>query len=138
MVNISGSLNGNSFSGYMRKVNISGEMHNSCISGKMESVNVSGIISDTASGNMTFVTVSGLLQKSMIADRISLTDIPGNVIYCTVTTDAGVPHDINDLTILGDISGKTITVSNSSLTPTFAAVDSHGTLRIWNPADLIS
>jgi hypothetical protein len=138
MVSISGVMEENSIPGEMLKVNISGEMYNSCISGKMASVSVSGTISDTASGNMTFVTVSGLLQKSMIADRISLTDIPGNVIYCTVTTDAGVPHDINDLTILGDISGKTITVSNSSLTPTFAAVDSHGTLRIWNPADLIS
>jgi hypothetical protein len=138
MVNISGSMNGNSISGYMQKVNISGEMYNSCISGKMVSVSVSGNISDTASGNMTFVTVSGLLQNSMIADRISFTDILGNVIYCTVTTDAGVPHDINDLTILGDILGKTITVSNSSLTPTFVAIDSHGTLRIWNPADLIS
>ncbi len=104
----------------------------------MVSVNVSGTISDTASGNMTHVSVSGLLQKSMIADRISLTDIPGYVAYCTVTTDAGITHDINGLTILGDILSKTITVSNSSLTPTFVAVDSHGTLRIWNPADLIS
>jgi hypothetical protein len=138
MVSISGVMEENSILGEMLKVNISGEMYNSCISGEMVSVNVSGTISDTASGNMTFVTVSGLLQKSMIADRISLTDIPGYVIYCTVTTDGSGTHDINDLTILGNILGKTITVSNSSLTPTFAAVDSHGTLRIWNPADLIS
>jgi hypothetical protein len=55
-----------------------------------------------------------------------------------VTTDAGATHDIYNLTILGDIENMTITVSDSSLTPTFAAVDSHGTLQVWNPADLIS
>jgi hypothetical protein len=104
----------------------------------MTSVNVSGDISYTASGNMSYVTVAGSLQKSMIVDRISLSDIPGYVVSCTVTTDSNVTSDINNLTILGNILGKTITVSNSSLTPTFAAVDSHGTLRIWNPADLIS
>ena len=87
---------------------------------------------------MSYVTVSGSLQNSMIADRISLSDIPGYVVSCTVTTDSGVTHDINNLTILGNILGKTITISNSSLTPTFAAVDSHGALQVWNPADLIS
>lgn len=142
-VNISGSMNGNSISGYMQKVNISGDLYNSCISGKMVSVNISGAIGDTASGsgtipgNMSHVTVAGLLQNSMIADRISLSDIPGYVVSCTVTTDGGPTNDINNLTILGNINGKTITISNVSLTPTFVAVDSHGTLQVWNPADNI-
>jgi hypothetical protein len=137
-VSISGVMEENSIPGEMLKVNISGEMYNSCISGKMVSVNVSGTISDTASGNMSYVTVAGYLYESMIVDMISSSNIPGSVVRCTVTTDAGATHDIYNLTILGEIDDKTITVSNSSLTPTFAAVDSHGTLRIWNPADLIS
>lgn len=137
-VSISGAMEVNSISGDMTKVNISGGMNYSCISGEMESVNVSGTISETASGNMTFVTVSGLLQKSMIADTISSSDIPGYVVACTVTTDGSVTHNISNLTILGNISGKTITVSNGSDTPRFAAVDSHGALQVWNPADLIS
>jgi hypothetical protein len=137
LVNISGGMERNSISSMLR-VNISGQLYSGCFSDGMTSVNVSGDISYTASGNMSYVTVAGYLQKSMIVDRISLSDIPGYVVSCTVTTDSNVTSDINNLTILGNILGKTITVSNSSLTPTFAAVDSHGTLRIWNPADLIS
>jgi hypothetical protein len=103
----------------------------------MTSVNVSGDISYTASGNMSYVTVAGYLYESMIVDMISSSNIPGNVVRCTVTTDAGATHDIYNLTILGEIDDKTITVSDSSLTPTFAAVDSHGALQVWNPADNI-
>jgi hypothetical protein len=136
-VNISGSMEGDSISGDMTEVNISGRMNYSCISGEMESVNVSGTISYTASGNMSYVTVAGYLYESMIVDMISSSNIPGNVVRCTVTTDAGATHDIYNLTILGEIDDKTITVSDSSLTPTFAAVDSHGALQVWNPADNI-
>jgi hypothetical protein len=136
-VNISGSIEGDSISGDMTEVNISGRMNYSCISGEMESVNVSGTISHTASGNMSYVTVAGYLYESMIVDMISSSNIPGNVVRCTVTTDAGATHDIYNLTILGEIDDKTITVSDISLTPTFAAVDSHGALQVWNPADNI-